>query len=402
LSALYFYCRDKKQESFLERGYFMHVFKYVPKLAVLMVLLAVVVVSFTFLSPHLARSAHADANASGAVFASSNSVPLLQFPEGITSWNNKVYVATYNVNAPSSSRIFVFNAANGKLLRTIGGQPRQELVNANILLGLTIDRKTGDLYVGANGAGQILRIENPESNAPKISVYATYPSGGGPEDLVFFKDGTLFASDSNLGAVYSIPPGGGKVNTVIAPSNPLTSAPIAGLTPNGVIFSQDWHTLYVANTYSDSVIAFHVNDTGQLTDNGRIFAQNINHDLEEYPTGFDALVFPDTKFGASASTPLNGPDGLALDSKGRVWVASNLGDNITVLDHKGNVVKTYGRSEVTAHGLLNQPASLTFVGDSVYTTNLGIFTGLAGTPKLPFTVVSFDVGVTGAGGNGNY
>ena len=39
---------------------------------------------------------------------------------------------------------------------------------------------------------------------------------------------------------------------------------------------------------------------------------------------------------------------------------------------------------------------------SVYTTNLGIFTGLAGKPKLPFTVVKFDVGVTGAGGNGNY
>jgi len=182
----------------------------------------------------------------------------------------------------------------------------------------------------------------------------------------------------------------------------LLQSPIAGLTPNGVVFSLDFRTLYIANTYADSVVAFDVNSKGQVTGNARIFAQHLNPDLEEYPTGFDALIQKNTKIGPSASTPLNGPDGLALDSKGRVWVASNLGDNITVLDCKGKVVKTYGTSEVTAHGLLNQPASLTFVGNSVYTTNLSIFTGLAGKPKLPFTVVKFDVGVTGAGGNGNY
>lgn len=375
------------------------------KISLVMMAVAVAAVSFSLLSPRLLKSVHADDNAksSGTVFASSNTVPLLQFPEGITSWNNKVYVATYNVNAPSSSRIFVFNADNGKLLSTIGDKPGQELVSANILLGLTIDHKTGDLYAGANGAGQILHIQNPASNTPKISVYATYPNGGGPEDLVFFKDGTLFASDSNLGGVYAIPPGGGTVNTVIAPSNALLSAPVAGLTPNGVIFSQDWHTLYVANTYADSVIAFRVNDAGQITDNGRLFAQNINHDLEEYPTGFDALVLPDTKIGASASTPLNGPDGLALDSKGRIWVASNLGDNLTVLDPKsGKVVTTFGTSAVTQKGLLNQPSGMTFVGNKVYCSNLGIFTGLAGSPNLPFTIVSFDAGVSGAGGNGNY
>ncbi len=234
-------------------------------------------------------------------------------------------------------------------------------------------------------------------------MYATFPHGGGPEDLVFFKDGTLFSTDSNLGAVYSIPPGGGKINTVIAPGNPLLAAPVAGLNPNGVIFSQDWHTLYIANTYSDNVIKFGVNNAGKLTDTGSVFAQNINDDLEEYPTGFNALKLPDTKIGASASTPLNGPDGLALDSLGRIWVASNLGDNLTVLDPKtGKVVKTLGTSAVTQNGLLNQPAGMTFVGNTVYCTNLGIFTGLAGTPNLPFTIASFDAGISGAGGNGNY
>ena len=387
----------------------MSLFKTQMRTTVARITIGVIVLTgicFMLLSPQFLKSSHASSsssNWSGSVFASSDSVPLLQFPEGITSWHNKIYVSTYNVNAPTSSRIFVFNASNGKLKRTIGGQPGQELVSANVLLGLTIDHNTGDLYVNANGAGQVLRIQKPDSDKPTISVYATFPKGGGPEDLVFFKDGTLFDTDSNLGAVYSIPPGGGKINTVIAPGNPLLTAPVAGLNPNGVIFSQDWHTLYIANTYSDNVIKFGVNDSGRLTDTGSVFAQNVNDDLEEYPTGFGALDLPDTKIGASASTPLNGPDGLALDSLGRIWVASNLGDNLTVLDPKtGKVVKTLGTSAVTQNGLLNQPAGMTFVGNTVYCTNLGIFTGLAGTPNLPFTVASFDAGVSGAGGNGNY
>lgn len=57
---------------------------------------------------------------------------------------------------------------------------------------------------------------------------------------------------------------------------------------------------------------------------------------------------------------------------------------------------------MTASGLLNQPACLTFVGTSLYATDLSIFTGLAGQPNIPFRVVSFNVGVSGAGGNGNY
>jgi hypothetical protein len=145
-----------------------------------------------------------------------------------------------------------------------------------------------------------------------------------------------------------------------------------------------------------------VNDAGQVTGPGHIFAQHINDDLEEYPTGFDALVQPDTKFGASATTPLNGPDGLALDSQGRIWVADALGDNLTVLSPSGDVIAMYGTSAVTQHGILNNPAGMTFVGTRVYCSNMGIFTGLAGTPNLPFRIASFDAGVLGAGGNGNY
>jgi sugar lactone lactonase YvrE len=373
----------------------------------------VMAICVSVLGVHAHVSARAD-NSSGNVFATSNNVPLLQFPEGITSWQNEVFVATYNVVTPSNSRIFVFNASSDKLMRTIGGTPGTQLVSSGYLLGLTIDPNTGYLYAANNETGQILQIINPISNNPRVSVYAQYPSGGGPEDLVFYKDGTLFATDSNTGLVYSIPPGGGKANLIIGPSgsgapvndNGLLQSPLAGLSPNGIVFSLDWSTLYVANTWSDSVIAFDVNSQGQVVNDKnspRVFAQNLNYDLEEYPTGFDGLDVPGkTQICSCASTPLNGPDGLALDSNGNIWVASNLGDNLTVLDRTGHVVTTYGTSAVTQGGLMNQPSGMTFIGNTVYSSNLGIFTGLFGSPNLPFQLVSFNVGVSGAGGNGNY
>jgi sugar lactone lactonase YvrE len=371
--------------------------------------------------PFATRLAHAAA--SGTVFASTASNALLQYPEGITSWNGIVYTATYNVVNPTDSRIFAYNASTGQLINTIGGNAGQSLVSAGALLGLVINPATGDLFAAANFTGQILRIHNPTSPNALVSLYATVPSGGGPEDLVFYKDGTLLSSDSNLGVIYAIPPGGGKVITLIGPpssgalisdnglffsGNSCTGGYVAGLSPNGIVFSKDWSTLYVANTWANSIIAFKVTD-GRHMGNPHIFARIVNYSLEEYPTGFDALLHrpppprcATAAYGTSAaSTPLNGPDGLALDSKGRIWVASNLGDNLTVLDSEGEVVTTFGTSEVTQGGLLNQPSGMTFVGTTVYCSNLGIFTGLAGTIST-FTLVSFDAGVTGAGGNGNY
>ncbi len=350
-------------------------------------------------------------NAPAQTFASSDTYPLLQYPEGITSWQGKLYVATYNVANPQESRILVFDAATHRLINTLGGQPGQGLISAGPLLGLTIDRRTGYLYSAANAAGYILQIRNPDCPNAQVSIYATYPAGGGPEDLVFGKDGTLYGSDSNLGVVYAVPPGGGQLITLIGPSgsgakisdNGLFASPVEGLSPNGIVFSQDWRTFFVANSWSDSIIAFDVNEVGQVTGHARVFAQYSNPDLEEYPTGFDALVTPQTHFGASASTPLNGVDGMAIDSEGHLWAASTFGDNLAVLDsHTGKVITTYGTSAVTQGGLMNNPAGMTFIGDTVYSSNMGIFTGLAGTPDLPFRIVSFKVGVSGAGGNGNY
>src|SRR4051812_5810359 len=81
----------------------------------------------------------------GRVFASSENIPALQYPEGITSWHGRVYVSTYNFVTPEDSRVLVFDADNGHLIRSLGDRPGEELLR-NPLLGLTIDTRTGDLY----------------------------------------------------------------------------------------------------------------------------------------------------------------------------------------------------------------------------------------------------------------
>jgi len=355
--------------------------------------------------PALAAQADGGSGNSGSepaagIFASSASVPLLQYPEGIAAFNGVVYVATYNVASPTDSRIFAFDIESGHLLRTLGGSRGQELIAQGALLGLAIDSAAGDLYSAANFAGQILRIQRPSSEKPKVSLYAQFPAGGGPEDLVFHPNGTLIASDSNAGVVYSIPPGGGRINLIIGPTGSgaavddrgLLQAPVAGLSPNGVTFSKDARTLFVANTFTDSVIAFPVSAQGKVSGPPRVFAHYPNNDMPEYPYGFEALIQPDTRIGLTAGTPMNGPDGLKTDENGLIWAASFFGDNLTALDPEtGRIVKTLGSSAVTAGGTLNNPTGIAFAGNSVFCSNLGIFTDSSNpNPVLPWRIARFD------------
>ena len=93
----------------------------------------------------------------GSLLASSDTVPLLQFPEGITASGHLVYVATLNYADTTHNRIFVFDD-NGALVHTIGDKPGQDLVANTAINGLIINKATGDLYAAGNLGGYILRM----------------------------------------------------------------------------------------------------------------------------------------------------------------------------------------------------------------------------------------------------
>src|SRR5690349_14535002 len=195
-----------------------------------------------------ALPSRASGSTEGTVFASSEQYPDLVLPEGLTSWHEKLFVGTYNLVDPTHSRILVFNAASGHLMRELGGgnNPGEDLISNGALLGLTINPATGDLFCSNNFSGNILRIQNPGSGHPRISLYASYPQDTelppGPEDLAFNAQGALYASDSNNGRLYKIPPGGGQIQLVVGPPGSgaqfsdggLFAAVAPGLAPNGI------------------------------------------------------------------------------------------------------------------------------------------------------------------------
>lgn len=139
-----------------------------------------------------------------------------------------------------------------------------------------------------------------------------------PNDLVLAKNGGVYFTDSGLNpgadaneenrtGVYYISPEGKTLKVADGVER-----------PNGIQLSRDEKTLYVANTYSDYVLAFDVKKDGTLGKR-RNFAK-----LSAGLTKSDAGVLT------------SGADGLAVDDKDRLYVATNSG--IEVFDKKGKAL----------------------------------------------------------------
>jgi DNA-binding beta-propeller fold protein YncE len=123
----------------------------------------------------------------------------------------------------------------------------------------------------------------------------------------------------------------------------------AGFPPfgaNGLALSRDEKALFIANTGDDRILKL---------------------DLIQ-PQSVDALsVFAES---------INGADGLAIDRRGRVWVAANQADEVLALNEDGKIVARLGefrgvRGNGTPNGLLF-PASLVIVDDEIFVTNLAL------------------------------
>jgi hypothetical protein len=293
--------------------------------------------------------------------------PDVQFPEGIAAdAAGRIYVSTFAF-APAPSYIVKLGAGGRELQRTADlGVP---------LLGLAFDAG-GHLFAADFGNGRILRIADGDlASAPE--VYATlpccsylpgfpppFPKGtASPNALFFDAQGDLWVSDSFQGAIFRIPspgcPGGGSSCVVLAAQDATLAT--AGFPPFGANgLSRRGGALYVANTGNDTVIRIPLNP--DLTAASyEVWAQSIN-----------------------------GADGLAFDSSGRLWVCANQADELVVLEEidttaDGQPVKV-GRVAFKvgdfggiggppgarrAKGFLF-PASLAIAGHKVYVANLAL------------------------------
>ncbi len=187
--------------------------------------------------------------------------------------------------------------------------------------GLTLDAQ-GRLVCCEHGSRSVTRTEKDGSITTLASRYLGKPLNS-PNDADHFLDGTLYFTDPPYGirpeeqeqrvqGVYRLWPDTGRLELLLKDMD----------RPNGIAFSPDYRTLYVADSSSRSHIrSFRVTASGKLLD-GKIFAE-----LRDRREGI--------------------PDGLKVDRLGNVWSTGPGG--IWVFDPEGTHLGTILTPEVPAN-----------------------------------------------------
>jgi gluconolactonase len=206
--------------------------------------------------------------------------------------------------------------ADGSLLFT---NPR-----VNRILSIAPDGSLSTWYEGAGGANALTRTPKGEVVATLTESFAigVVQPGAAARVLAGNYEGTPFNRPNDLVA-------DGQGNIYFTDTVPLTATAPAKMPsalyqltakgklvriaddiarPNGVALSLDERTLYVANTSGEWVLAFALDREGQSK--GR--------------RDFAKLALPPPQNAANASAG-SGADGLAVDEKGRLYVATTLG-----------------------------------------------------------------------------
>jgi DNA-binding beta-propeller fold protein YncE len=290
----------------------------------------------------------------------------VRYPEGIAAnpANGDIFVATFDFG-PNANKLMRFSR-NGKLSATkdMAGTP---------MLGLGF--AAGKVYALAFGSGQVLRFPASFDENTAAEVVATVPTIGAPaaravgnpdgsqdtitfgfsgaarapNGMVFDSAGNLYVSDSFQGAVFRI----ASATTCATPCavdlvshDPLLAT--AGFPPfgaNGLALDEAHHTLYVANTGDNRVLALDLTKPQQTAVS--VFAESIH-----------------------------GADGLVIDAAGRLWAAANQADQVVALNDKGRIVMRAGdfggiRPDGSPRGMLF-PASMAIVDGFMYVTNLAL------------------------------
>ena len=275
--------------------------------------------------------------------------------EGLTVGSDgNIYAPTFGFNTagaiPGSAVLFVISP-NGKILRkvTIAG-------SSGHMLGLRFNPVTGALWVLDFGAGNVLSVDTHTGGS---TVLAGPIAGSALNALTFDSSGNGYVSDSFNGTIWKVGPhGGGATNWK---TDPLLGNGAGTLTPpfgaNGVEFSNDGKTLFVANTAFHQIIQIAVNSGGSAG---------------------AASIF---------ITGINAPDGIAIDPKGNMWICANQEDEIVVIDTTGKVIAKLGDfrgidEDGIAKGFLF-PASLAFSRDgaTLYVSNLTLNLPTVGAQK---------------------
>ncbi len=169
----------------------------------------------------------------------------------------------------------------------------------------------GCLYVTDEGRRAIVRVDPHGRQTDFISRYEGKPING-PNDLSFDPDGNLFFTDpftssltNRIGAVYGYEWGTGELHKIKD-----------GMAfPNGIVAREG--RLYVAETRTNKIWAYDIVGPGQ--------AENESEFCTLPPLDVDGI---------------HGPDGMAFDVEGNLYVATYRAGYVYVLDPAGELIRS--------------------------------------------------------------
>ena len=221
--------------------------------------------------------------------------------------------------------------------------------------GLALD-ENGNLILCQHGNRQVARMNAPLNNPKSDYVMLVSDYEGkrlnSPNDLVFHSSGALYFTD----------PPYGLSNGVDSPEKELDfqgvyrfSVEDSSLTlltdelsrPNGIGFSPDEQTLYVANSDPERAVwmAYDVEEDGTI-ENGRLFYDATQHTASEKGL----------------------PDGLAVHSSGHLFATGPGG--VWVFHPDGTHLGTLKTGEATANCTFNEDESVLYITADRYLVRL--------------------------------
>jgi gluconolactonase len=203
--------------------------------------------------------------------------------------------------------------------------------NANRITKIDKDNNLSTFLENTNGSNGLAfdsrgRLISVQTTPGQTKIGVIYPRGseavladnvdgkpiGRPNDLVVDKKGGVYFTDpgpnAQAGATPATPPLPPAVY-YIAPGGKAVKIADGIERPNGIMLSPDERVLYVNNTQGEYLLAFDVQPDGSVR-NRRNFAKYQG--VTQAPNGAFA----------------SGADGLAIDSQGRIYVASTPGAQV--------------------------------------------------------------------------